>query len=57
MVDMQAENEIPASKIVDGRVPTDKQTDTHTDTQTHTQTYRQNQKHDSCPSLMGNYNN
>ena len=51
-VDMYPENEVPASKTVDGRVPTD----SHAHTQTDRQTDRRDQLHDSCPSLMGNYN-
>ena len=47
-VDMYPENEVPASKTVDGRVLTDRQT--------HTQTHKHDRKHDSCSSQMGNYN-
>ena len=57
---MYPENEVPASKTVDSRVPTDRQTHrqthTHTHRQTDRQTHRQDRKHDSCPSQMGNYN-
>ena len=50
---MLNENEDAASKTVDARVLTDTQTDRHI----HTQTDRHDRFYDSCPSLMGNYNN
>ena len=46
--DVYIKDEVPAPKIVDGRVMTDRHTDRHID--------RHDQLHDSCPSLMGNYN-
>ena len=45
MSNMQSENEVPASKIVDGRVLTDRHTDRHTDTQTDRQMDRQTDRH------------
>ena len=48
------EHEALAYKIVDGRLLKDTHTHRHTDTHTHTD--RHDQKHDSCPSQMGNYN-
>ena len=57
MDNMLTENEVAASKTVDARVLTDRQThrqtDTHTHTHTHTHTDRHDRFNDSCPSVDG----
>ena len=49
MYDNLTENGDAALQTVDARLFTDRQT--------HRQTHRHNRFYDSCPSLMGNYNN
>ena len=57
MDDSLFKNGDAALKTVDARMLTDTQTHTQTHRQTDTQTDRHDRFYDSCPSLMGNYNN